>query len=137
MIFVRDRWLDFSDGSQYRWFMVTYQVGVFTARTFGSLLPAWNTWWAPVAQMLNAAFFVYCVAEPSTAHIFLVFAFVFWVGCVGGTCYVHSFLRVVDKVPTSQHKFSLGMFTIAESVGISIGGMVAISVHSTVCRSFL
>lgn len=136
MIYVSDRWSIFSDGSQYRWFLVTYQIGVFSARTFGSLLPVRNTWWAPIVQMLNAAFFVYAASAPKSTNIFVVFWFVFCLGCVGGICYVHSFLRVIEEIPSSQHKFSLGMLTIAESIGITLGGLFAVSIHQVLCQNF-
>lgn len=137
MIYVSDHWSVSSDGSQYRWFLVTYQVGVFSARTFGSLLPARSTWWAPIAQMLNAIFFIYAATAPKSTNIFVVFGFVFCLGCVGGICFVHSFMRVIELMPSSQHKFSLGILTIAESCGITIGGLFAVSIHNVMCKNFV
>lgn len=136
MIFVPDRTINFSGGSQYRWFLVTYQIGVFTSRTFGSWLPARNTWWAPVAQFLNVAYFAYSAIVPMSTNMFFVFGFVFSLGCVGGICYVHSLLLVLERIPSPQHKFSLGILTIAESCGIAIGGLLAVNIHDLICQNF-
>lgn len=49
---------------------------------------------------------------------------------------MHSFLRVLEEIPSTQHKFSLGMLTIAESCGISLGGLLAVSIHNVLCQNF-
>lgn len=133
MIYIRDIWLDHQ--SQYRWFLVAYQIGVFTSRSMGSFLKARRTWWAPIVQCLNASYFLYAASRPSNPPI--IFLLVFWVGVVGGLCYVHSFQRLIKELPKNQHKFSLGMITIAESVGVAIGGFASIPIHKVLCQNFL
>lgn len=133
MIYLQDSWLDSS--TQYRWFIVTYQIGVFTSRTLGSFLTPRKTWWAAIVQIVNACFFFYEASSSRSTNTILIFGFVFWLGCVGGLCYVQSFLRLVKELPANHHKFSLGMITIAESCGIAIGGLSAVHIHDFLCRN--
>lgn len=131
MIHVRDGWLEPS--SQYRWFLVVYQMGVFSSRTLGSLIKPRKTWWATVVQISNACFFMYMASTMNVPSAWIVFIFVFGLGAVGGLCYAHTFQRLVRELPENRQKFSLGMMTIAESVGIAIGGSSAIPIHNFIC----
>lgn len=131
MIHVKDRWLPPS--SQYRWFMVTYQIGVFTSRSLGALFKPRRMWWATLLQALNAAGLIYITLTMNIPSAWVIFIFVFAIGCVGGFCYVQTFHRVVKDLPVNQHKFSLGMLTIAESAGIAFGDLSAIPIRHFIC----
>lgn len=135
MIYIRGTFLDHQ--SQYRWFQFVYQIGVFVSRTTGNLLKPRCTWWAPIFQCLNASFFMYQTVNSHDISIWIILVMVFWVGIIGGLCYVHSFQRLIKELPESQHKFSLGMITIAESFGIAIGGFSAIPIHNILCRKYI
>lgn len=135
MIYIRNIWLNHE--SQYRWFLVVYQIGVFSARSLGSLIAPRHTWWAPIVQFLNACFFMYEASVSQTTEPTLIFMIVFCVGAVGGLCYVHTFQRLIIKLPKSQHKFSLGMVTIAESLGIAFAGILSIPIHNLLCQRFI
>lgn len=120
MIYVRHILLE--PKSQYRWFLVIYQMGVFSSRSLGNCLKPRSTWWATIVQFGNAGFFAYTASTLQAPWI--VFIFVFVVGFIGGLCYVHTFQRLIRELPTHQQKFSLGMMTFAESFGIAFGGIL-------------
>lgn len=132
MVYVKDIWLDHQ--SQYRWFLVVYQIGVFVSRSTGTLLSIHTIWWLPFLQSINVIYFILEVLYAKTPSIWIIFAMVFWVGSLGGLSYVHTICRLVNQVPHVQQKFSLGMVTIAESVGIALGGLITIPMHSILCR---
>lgn len=131
MIHVQDAWLPPS--AQYRWFLVMYQIGVFSSRSLGAFFKPRQTWWAIVLQILNASGFIYMTSSMNMPSAWIIFILVFGVGCVGGYCYVQTFHRLVKQLPVSQHKFSLGMITIAESIGIAVGGLSAIPIRNCIC----
>lgn len=131
MLHVRDEWLEPS--SQYRWFLVVYQIGVFTSRSLGSLVKPRRTWWATFVQFANACCFLYMASSSNIPSAWIVFIFVFCLGAVGGVCYCHTFQRCVRELPPNHLKFSLGMIIIAESVGIAIAGFSAIPIHNIIC----
>lgn len=139
MVYVRD--LPFGVkidlDSQYRWFLVTYQIGVFTSRSLGAFLKPRRTWWAAIVQFLNFVFFMYVAVKAEASSPWIIFIFVFWLGVVGGLCFVHTFHRLIKELPSNRHKFSLGMITIAESFGIAIGGATAILIHNILCGKLL
>lgn len=131
MIHVQDKWLPPS--SQYRWILVVYQMGVFSSRSLGAFFKPRRAWWATILQALNACGFIYMTSSMNIPNIWIIFILVFGVGCVGGYCYVQTFIRLVKVLPVSQHKFSLGMMTIAESFGIAVGGLSAIPIRYVIC----
>lgn len=131
MIHVQDKWLPPS--SQYRWFLVMYQMGVFLSRSLGALFKPRRAWWATILQALNACGFIYMTSSMNMPSAWIIFILVFGVGCVGGYCYVQTFHRLVKVLPVSQHKFSLGIMTIAESFGIAVGGLSAIPIRDIIC----
>lgn len=131
MIHVTDKWLPPS--SQYRWFMVMYQMGVFTSRSLGALFKPRRTWGAIILQGLNAAGLIYMTSTMNIPSAWIIFIFVFGVGCVGGYCYIQTFTRLVKELPESQHKFSLGLLTVAESFGIAFGDLNAIPIRHFIC----
>lgn len=69
----------------------------------------------------------------SAGNPWLVFFFIFALGAVGGICYNHSFHRVVNELPAYQHKFSLGVLTVADSFGTALGALASIPVHAFLC----
>lgn len=105
----------------------------FSSRSLGSFLKPRRTWWATILQISNACYFMYVVTSSHPTSAWVIFIFVFVLGCVGGICYVHTFHRLLKELPPNQHKFSLGMITIAESIGIAIGGFTAIALHNLLC----
>lgn len=123
--------------SQYRWLLVTYEIGVFSSRSLGSFLKPRRAWWATIVQFLNFIFFMYVASIGQISYPWIIIIFVFWLGVVGGLCFVHTFHRLVKELPVYQHKFSLGMITIAESVGVAIGGATAILIHDILCGIFV
>lgn len=131
MLHVRDAWLPPS--SQYRWFLVVYQIGVFSSRTLGALIKPHRTWWATIVQFGNACCFLYMASTGNIPSAWIVFIFVFGLGAVGGICYVHTFHRLVEELPSNRLKFSLGMIIISESFGIAVAGFSAIPIHNIIC----
>lgn len=131
MIHIKSAWLN--PDSQYRWFLVLYQIGEFASRSFGTLLKPRRTWWAPIMQTAIACFFLYMATSLSASNPWVVFAFVLGLGIVGGLCYVHTFHRVVKELPAHQHKFSLGILAVAETFGTAIGALISIPIHAILC----
>lgn len=131
MIHVKDKWLPPS--TQYRWFMVMYQMGVFSSRSLGALFKPRHTWWVTILQAVNAGGLIYMTSTMNIPNAWIIFVLVFEIGCVGGFCYVQTFHRLVKELPVSQHKFSLGMMTIAESFGIAFGDLSAIPIRHFIC----
>lgn len=135
MIHVQEEWLP--PASQYRWYLVMYEVGVFSSRTLGALFKPRQIWWLTIIQAANACGFIYMTASMNMPSAWIIFILVFGMGCVGGFCYVQTFHRIVRELPVSQHKFSLGMIAIAESFGIAVGGLSAIPIRSFICGKSL
>lgn len=126
-------WLDHQ--SQYRWFQVVYQVGVFVSRSSGNLIHLENMWWMPFWQFLNIFYFLFEVMYPFTPSIWITFMFAFWVGMQGGLTYVNTFFRMVKEVPATRQNFALAAVTVAESIGIVVAGFIAMPIHDALCKT--
>lgn len=84
-------------------------------------------------QFINIFYFAGEAVYLFTPTIWIVFAFVFWEGLLGGACYVNTFYRMSKEVPITHQKFALGVVPIGESFGIVLAGLLAIPVHNFIC----
>ncbi|CAJ0564455.1 unnamed protein product, partial [Mesorhabditis spiculigera] len=88
-----------SPASQYRWYQVLYQLGVFVSRS--------SSGWVSIApgmlpilaglQLLNATLFTGDAWLHTVPHISLLFIAIFYEGLLGGAAYVNTF-RAVHKL---------------------------------------
>ncbi|KAK6009422.1 hypothetical protein OSTOST_25642, partial [Ostertagia ostertagi] len=84
--------------SQYRWYQVLYQVGVFISRSSSDLiaLPGEVLPVLALLQVLNATV-LYCEATSRfISHIFILFCVIIYEGLLGGASYVNTF-RVIHE----------------------------------------
>lgn len=132
MIYVRDSFMNHE--SQFRWFQVVYQIGLFVGRTFGTLLPVQSVWWLTGAQFVNVLYFTFEVTYYRSSSIWTIFALIFLVGTDGGLSFVHTFWKLAKQLPQSHQEFGFGMLTIAESIGVALGGCISIPIHNVLCR---
>ncbi|KAH7701439.1 Protein CLN-3.2, partial [Aphelenchoides avenae] len=121
--------------SQYRWYQVLYQLGVFVSRSSirvltirASFLPVLS-----VLQLLNALLFFGDAQHPFIGHIVIVFVLVLYEGLLGGSAYVNTFNAVHQQVPRSSREFSMGFVAVADSLGIVLAGFLAIPAHNYIC----
>lgn len=133
MIYFRNIWLDHK--SQYRWFQVANQIGVFVSRSTGDALSNCSIWWMPFFQFINVFYFGVEVIYSVTPSIWITFSLVFWVGLQGGLTYVNTFHKMLHEVPAVRQDFALGAVTVAESIGIATAGWITIPIHAILCKS--
>ncbi|CAD6194802.1 unnamed protein product [Caenorhabditis auriculariae] len=125
--------------SQYRWFQVTYQLGVFVSRSSSqyftipsSVLPLLAT-----LQLTNGAVFTSAALYFFLPHILVAFALIFYEGLLGGAAYVNTFRAVHSEIPMAQREFSMGFVSISDTIGIVFAGFLAIPAHNIICRQKL
>lgn len=128
---------DLSKSSQYRWYQVLYQVGVFISRSSAecitlppSVLPLLSLF-----QLMNAAFFFFDAVYQFLPHIAFVFGFVFCEGLLGGAAYVNTFSAIHKTVAAKHREFSIGFASMSDSFGITCAGLLAIPAHNYICRT--
>lgn len=107
-----------SKESQYRWYQVLYQLGVFISRSSVNLirLPLPVLLMLPVLQVANASFFFVDTFWPFVPHIIITFLLILVQGFVGGFSYVNSFYRIHKEVPPALKEFSLSIASISGPV---------------------
>ncbi|CAF1065033.1 unnamed protein product [Rotaria sordida] len=124
-----------SHSTQYRWYSVFYQLGVFASRSSVALIRIHRLWILPIIQLINMGIFFACVYR--TAHIpsiWLVFGLVIFEGLIGGGAYVNTFYKISIEIPEPDREFSIGVASISDSVGISFAGLLAIPLHNAICQ---
>uniref|UniRef100_A0A915B0H1 Battenin n=1 Tax=Parascaris univalens TaxID=6257 RepID=A0A915B0H1_PARUN len=90
-----------SRSSQYRWYQVLYQIGVFISRSsieYFSIPPSFLPL-LPILQLMNAAFFFTDTMDQFVPHISIIFALVFVEGLLGGCAYVNTFCAIHKSMP--------------------------------------
>uniref|UniRef100_A0A1I7T8B1 Battenin n=1 Tax=Caenorhabditis tropicalis TaxID=1561998 RepID=A0A1I7T8B1_9PELO len=86
--------------SQYRWYQVLYQFGVFISRSSIKLieLPIWVLYLLPILQLSNMLFFFFDALYWFVPHIGIIFALIIFEGLFGGSSYVNTFHKIHNKV---------------------------------------
>uniref|UniRef100_A0A915CMG6 Battenin n=1 Tax=Ditylenchus dipsaci TaxID=166011 RepID=A0A915CMG6_9BILA len=124
-----------SKASQYRWYQVLYQVGVFISRSSVNLieLPSWALYILPVLQMVNALVFFFDSIYNYIPHIALIFSLILVEGLFGGASYVNTFNLVHKEALPHVREFSLSITSLSDSLGIVFSALSSIPVHSYIC----
>uniref|UniRef100_A0A915DWW9 Battenin n=2 Tax=Ditylenchus dipsaci TaxID=166011 RepID=A0A915DWW9_9BILA len=124
-----------SVASQYRWFQVLYQIGVFISRSSvkfcpirASILPV-----LAVLQFVNAIVLFNDAIHPHAPHILIIFCMVFYEGLLGGSAYVNTFNAVHKSVDHENREFSMSFVALSDSLGIVLAGFSAIMAHNFIC----
>uniref|UniRef100_A0A7E4UQF1 Battenin n=1 Tax=Panagrellus redivivus TaxID=6233 RepID=A0A7E4UQF1_PANRE len=125
-----------SPSSQYRWYQVLYQLGVFVSRSSSKLFPLHSRVLPILAalQLLNAALFFRDASTRFIPHIAIVFGLIVYEGLLGGAAYVNTFRAVHKSISEGAREFSMSFVLISDSIGIVIAGMIAIPVHNYICH---
>lgn len=87
-----------------------------------------------VLQLINVIIFLFEVFYSFSPSIWLIFAFVFWEGLLGGGAYVNTFYRMSKELPPNRKAFAISITAVSDSVGIALAGLVAIPTHNAICR---
>lgn len=124
--------------AQYRWFQVSYQLGVMISRSSLDFLQIKNIWTMSLLQAANALLFLAHASK--LIHIpsfYLVIALIIYEGLLGGFTYVNTFYRIKKEVSKEKQEFCMSTVTIADSLGIVFAGIVALPVHDALCKLYI
>lgn len=119
-----------NSAQQYRWYQVTYQIGVFVSRSSVNIVQIRQVWIMAVLQGLNVVLFSFEAVYMFTPTIWIVFCFIFFEGLLGGGAYVNTFYRMGKEVPATRREFAMSVVTLSDSVGITAAGFLAMPTHN-------
>ncbi|CAI4230137.1 unnamed protein product [Auanema sp. JU1783] len=121
--------------SQYRWYQVLYQLGVFLSRSSVRLfeLPQWFLYLLPILQFSNMFLFFFEAIYWFIPHISIIFALIIFEGLLGGSSYVNTFNRIHKTVEPDIREYCLSIATVGDSIGVNLAGFAAIPLHNWVC----
>ncbi len=113
-----------------------YQIGVFLSRSSGAfcLAPMWVLWLMPFMQVLNLIFF-YAVALHKFWYSYWLMLPSFYVGLLGGSVYVHGYMRINKDLPVDRREFALSTVSVADSLGIVFADMSGLFIQSCLYKS--
>ncbi|KAI6183046.1 Battenin [Aphelenchoides bicaudatus] len=124
--------------SQYRWYQVISQFGIFLTRSSVSFfqLPAFLLILLPVFEFINASAFVYDAFSHYIPHLWVSFAMMFLQGLIAGASYVNTLFRIHKSVHPDVREFSLGITAAWNAAGIAGAGVASIPLHSFFCGRY-
>lgn len=123
--------------AQYRWFQVSYQLGVMISRSSLDLFQIKNLWAMSLLQAANSALFLaHATMLIHLPTFYLVILLIIYEGLLGGFTYVNTFYRIKKEIEPSKLEFSISTVTIADSLGIVMAGLVALPVHDSLCKLY-
>ncbi|XP_062993751.1 battenin isoform X1 [Elgaria multicarinata webbii] len=124
----------FSHPQQYRWYQMLYQAGVFVSRSSASCIRFRHIWILALLQCVNMVFLSIAVTYVFLPSIYIVFALILYEGLLGGAGYVNTFHCVSAESKPEEREFAMGVACVADTLGISLSGVIAIPVHNYFCR---
>ncbi|CAI5437537.1 unnamed protein product [Caenorhabditis angaria] len=125
---------ELSADAQYRWYQVTYQIGVFISRSSSDLITV-SPFILAFLQVSNAIFFTICaISMLILPHISILFGLVLFEGLLGGAAYICIFRNVHKQIPSTYREWSMGFVSISDTIGIMLAGFTAIPAHNQICR---
>ncbi|KAF7384719.1 hypothetical protein HZH68_014331 [Vespula germanica] len=86
-----------------------------------------------VLQFFNVIVLLFETIYYYIPNIWIIFTIVLWEGLLGGGAYVNTFYRMSTEIPRADRKISLGIATMADSIGIALAGWLAMPVHNAIC----
>ncbi|XP_026567896.1 battenin isoform X1 [Pseudonaja textilis] len=119
---------------QYRWYQMLYQAGVFISRSSASCIRIRKIWLLAILQCLNMVFLLFAVSYMFLPNIYVVFVLILYEGLLGGAGYVNTFHCVSEESKPEHREFAMGVACIADTLGISLSGAIAIPVHNYFCH---
>ncbi|XP_060079208.1 battenin-like [Ylistrum balloti] len=131
ILYFNNIWLTKSE--QYRWYQVDYQLGVFISRSSVNVIEIKKLWLLPILQFINMGLLLLQVFYQFIPSIWIVLAIVLYEGLLGGAAFVNTFFRISKKVEPEYREFSMGVASMADSVGIAVAGAVTIPSHNKIC----
>ena len=125
-----------SHSQQYRWYQLTYQLGVLVSRSSLVCLVITRIWILSLLQGLTAAILCFQAVTWSLSGdsgLVLVFLVIFWEGLLGGAAYVNTFHRISEESEERSREFSLGITSVSDSLAVALAGIVALPLHNIIC----
>lgn len=113
-----------------------YQIGVFLSRSSGAfcIAPMFVLWLMPFLQVLNLIFF-YAVAFYKFWYSYWLILPSFYVGLLGGSVYVHGYMRINKDLPVDKREFALSTVSVADSLGIVFADISGLFIQSCLYKS--
>ncbi|KAL7030252.1 hypothetical protein ACKWTF_006589 [Chironomus riparius] len=131
LVYFPDIFLDSSE--QYRWYQVTYQIGVFISRSSVNIIHIRQIWVMALLQGLNVIFFTFEAYYMFTPSIWIIFALIVFEGLLGGGSYVNTFYRMSREIPATRREYAMMVVTLSDSLGITLAGFLAMPMHNWMC----
>ncbi|CAO1390978.1 unnamed protein product [Diamesa serratosioi] len=118
---------------QYRWYQVTYQIGVFISRSSVNVVKIKHIWLMAVLQFGVMTFFFAEAILMFTPSIWIIFGIILFEGLLGGGAYVNTFYRITKEIPATRREYAMGVVTLSDSIGITLAGFIAMPTHNWIC----
>lgn len=119
---------------QYRWYQVTYQIGVFVSRSSVNLIHIKRTWIMAAVQGFIAGFFLIEAVFLFIPTLSVIFVVIFIEGLQGGLAYVNTYYRMSKEIPAARREFAMNVVASSDSMGIILAGIIAIPTHNWICQ---
>ncbi|CAI5449929.1 unnamed protein product [Caenorhabditis angaria] len=121
--------------SQYRWYQVLYQLGVFLSRSSVKFfeMPVWLIWLLPLMQVINMLFFFFEAVYWFIPTIIIIFCLIIFEGLLGGSAYVNTYNKIHKLVEPDIREYSLSAASMGNSIGTNFAAFISIPLYNWIC----
>ncbi|KAL3998401.1 CLN3 family protein [Acanthocheilonema viteae] len=139
IIYSYDKGWHLTPSSQYRWYQVFYQAGVFISRSSVNiiLLPYWALILLPILQFANLLIFFLESLYFYIPYVWVLFLLILFEGLFGGSSYVNTLTHIYNFVKPDVREFSMSISSLGDAIGIVVAGFASILLYNYVCQTSL
>ncbi|KAK7574272.1 hypothetical protein V9T40_011463 [Parthenolecanium corni] len=134
MSIVKKSLLDYK--TQYRWYQVCYNIGVFISRSSITWVKVDSIWCLAILQGINVVFFTCEALFMLVDNVFVIFAVIIWEGLLCGAAYINTFYKIQKEERAEDQEVMTGITLVSDNIGITMSGLSVIVIHNTFCNMF-
>ncbi|KAK9874200.1 hypothetical protein WA026_002554 [Henosepilachna vigintioctopunctata] len=119
---------------QYRWFQVSYQVGVFISKSSVNLIYIRKIWILTCLQIVNVLIFTTSAVYWYIGNFWILAIMAFEEGLLGGAAYVNTFMKIRIEEADDEKQFISSLTCFGNNAGVMVAALLAILMHNYVCK---
>ena len=114
-------------------FSFCYQIGVFMSRSSLSIIKIPRVEILTILQFFNFVFFLMNTIFVFLPNFYVCFAFMVWVGLMGGGSYVNVMYQILESpdLAKNEKELALTMTTVCNDIGILTASLLSLLLANT------
>lgn len=122
--------------SEFHFYNLCAQTGVFISRSSLFLFRIKDTWIPSILQAINLIIFIMDYLYRFIPGYALTCCVIFWVGMLGGITYANTYANILSYsgLKPSHAEFAMAVVGISDSIGIAMACTISVFIEPILCQ---